>query len=61
MLRMDKKSEERIAKAFAMEDSNEKLRVITNLELEAEEHTPLHQRLLDEGNRLLAAGYFWID
>lgn len=59
MLRKDEKSAAKIAAAFNMPDSDEKLKAITNLQLEAEEHTPLHQKLIDEGNRLLSAGYFW--
>ena len=59
MLKTDKKSYERIKAALDMPDSNDKLRLISNLTLEAEPLTPLHTKLLDEGNRLLEAGYYW--
>lgn len=59
MLKNDQKSLDRINKAFSMPDSNEKLDEITRLQMEAEQLSPLHQQLLDEGKRLLDAGYFW--
>ena len=59
MLNKDEKSTEKIARVFNMPDSDEKLKAIANLQLEAEPLTPLHQKLLDEGKRLLEAGYFW--
>ena len=59
MLKNDAKSTERIRSVLTMPDSDEKLSAIIKLQLEAEPLTPLHQTLLDEGNRLLQAGFFW--
>ena len=59
MLKNDEKSLARINKAFSMPDSDEKLDEITRLQLETEPLTPLHMKLIDEGNRLLDAGFFW--
>lgn len=59
MLRNDKKSTDRLKTVFDMPDSDKKLSMITKLQLDAEPLTPLHQKLIDEGNRLLKAGFFW--
>ena len=57
MLKNDEKSTKKIYDVLTMPDSNEKLKAMCDLQLQSEPLTPLHQRLLDEGNRLIAAGY----
>lgn len=57
MLKKDEKSTKKIRDVLSMPDSDEKLKALCNLQLEAEPLTPLHTKLLDEGNRLINAGF----
>ena len=57
MLKNDPKSTQKINDVLSMPDSDEKLKALCKLQLEAEPLTPLHTKLIDEGNRLIAAGY----
>ncbi len=57
MLKNDSASTKKIQNVLSMPDSDEKLKALCRLQLESEPLTPLHMKLIDEGNRLINAGY----